>query len=249
MDKIPFDRCNEQNLFIAGQTGIGKTYFAKNILLPYILEHDKRQIIILDVKETEFDLGFIVSINAFQKIEDYAECSLGFWCKNKKRPRIITIKCKRFRMEQIELLFHYLCESYDKILIFDEASFYLKEYKHGRIPLYTNEFYRITTLSHNRRNNSILITQYPNDIPTEIIGSHQRGFLFYLYPKQIKYLSDANWIPNDKEFYQWDTTDLPISARGKFYEIPSNKVYSLKDNSILNEKPIDNIEKDKKVKN
>ena len=197
--KIPL----EDNLFIAGRTGSGKSYFFKNTILPKLMT-EKRQIIIIDMKK-EYDIGIKVNINSLDCIERIAEIEIGKYTLDKNKnpipPKILVIDAHRYQIDQIDMIFQYLNYSKNKILIFEESAFFFgtPKIKTGYLPEETEVFLRCGTNQHNHGHNIIFITQYPNDIPKKVLSVCSRGYLFYLSMAALQYLYDKQFIEDRPE--------------------------------------------------
>ena len=194
-----------KNLFIAGQTGSGKSYHVKTVILPDIIANDPRFRLIVDYKN-EYD-GDFVCVSKMTSPAKYDQV-YRYAVRHKKNQAVI--KMDRYDPEYFDVLFSYLNQCRDKILIFDEASFYFEDLKRGKIPFDTKRFFRSATLQHNQSHNVILITQSPQDIPKMILGQFQDGLIFYLKPFQLEYLYKAAFIPR---------ADYDFSEKYKFYKV------------------------------
>ena len=180
----------KQNLFIAGQTGSGKSYHVKNEILPDVIANDPRFRIIIDYKN-EYDGDFVL-VSKMTQPEKYGQ--VYHYAKKHKKNQVV-VKMDRYDPVYLDVFFTYLNDVQDKILIWDEASFYYEDLKRGKIPFETKKFFRSSTLAHNRNHNCILITQSPQDIPKMILGQFQSGLIFNLKPFQLEYLYHAAFIP------------------------------------------------------
>ena len=176
-----------KNTFIAGQTGSGKSYHVKNVIIPAL---DDRFKIIVDYKN-EY-AGNHVLISKMTTPQKYGD--VYHFCKEHKI-KTLVLKIDNYEPEYFDVLFTYLNDVSDKILIFDEASFYFEDLKKSHMPFETKRFFRSSTLPHNKNHNCILITQSPQDIPKIILGQFQEGFIFDLKPFQLEYLYSNAFIP------------------------------------------------------
>ena len=180
-----------KNIFIAGQTGSGKSYHVKNQIIPNL---DERFKIIVDYKN-EYT-GNYACISNMTSPDKYGE--IYHYCKE-HRIKTMVIKINNYDPDLLVILFQYLNDVSDKILIFDEASFFFEDLKRGDIPFEVKRFFRSSTLPHNKNHNVILITQSPQDIPKIILGQFQEGLIFNLKPFQLEYLYHNAFIP-EKEY-------------------------------------------------
>jgi hypothetical protein len=200
----------KKNIFIAGQTGSGKSFFVKHKLIPLFLKDDFRPLIILDMKN-EYDNGLKVDINQVKNPFDYAKIFAGEYTK--KAPKVLILKCMDYTTDDIERLLIYMNDSMNKILIWDESSFYFEDLKHKELPYEIKKFIRTKTLPHNANHNVIFITQSPQDIPKIVIGQCSKGYIFELMPFQLRYLYMNDFVPEKPENYTF-----PV-GKHKYYEI------------------------------
>ena len=219
------------NLMIAGRSGSGKSYHFEHTILPKLVKNDWRQIIILDMKG-QYKFGAIVDINDIENPMHLAEIAIGKHTKRKngklRPPRIITIVSRDYHVEQIENIFAYLNRTKNKIFVMEEAAFYFEDLKGRTIPPETKFYIRCSTGPHNKNNNMILITQYPNDVPSTFINMFGKGRIFYLPPKAIDYLCSKYFIADKR-----DEVLKEISPLGswKWYDIEKSMKEGLSDGS------------------
>lgn len=215
------DRWLEDNFLIAGRTKSGKSYHFEHEILPNILEKDYRPVIILDYKN-QYRGGSFVNLRNIPTAEHLAEIMNGVHTNGRKVKylRIISRNYNKIKIDNV--LFRYLCQSEPKIFVMEEGHFYFEELKNRRVPYWTKTFFRTSTGEHNiyedgtGGHNCILITQYPNDIPSTILNAFNEGHIFYLPPKSLKYLYDQKYFDED-----WKVIQKKVSPMGsyRFYDV------------------------------
>lgn len=209
----------DDNLLIAGRSRSGKSYHFSHTILPELLANDKRQIIILDMKG-QYKFGACVNISNIKNPRILADIAVGVYTKNKQgkpvKPKIITIRSQEYDVDQVEIIFSYLNMNMNKVFVMEEAAFYFEDLKGRVLPAETKYFIRCSTGAHNQNNNMILITQYPNDIPTPFLNMFGKGRIFYLPPKAVDYLCSKHFIVDDR-----DTVLKAISPLGswRWYDV------------------------------
>lgn len=180
------------NLFIAGRTGAGKSYYFEHEILPKLIHEDHRQIILLDFKD-QYKVGHYIDINDIEGPFHLAKIMTGEYNKGKK-PKLVNIKTGRFTVDRIEMIFSYLNQTQNKILIMEEGAFFFRKLNSRNLPEECEVYIRTQTGGHNANHNFILITQYPNDIPGSVIDAFSNGFLFFLPPRALTYLHHTNFL-------------------------------------------------------
>lgn len=203
------------SLFIAGQTGSGKSYYFEHRILPELLKDKEFQTILLDMKN-QYHMGLSAPLGQIKTPMDLANIEVGNYTKGRKPP-LVVLKADMFTPSQIETVFEYLCKAGKKVLVFEEAAFYFEDLKGKPVPFWTKRFFRQSLLPHNNDNRVILITQYPTDIPKLILGQLDKGIIFKLKDFQLKYLHEKDFLPSGPEAYPFpeDRADFV----GKFYEV------------------------------
>lgn len=190
-------------MMIAGRSRSGKSYHFEHAVLPELIKNDWRQIWILDMKG-QYMFGTCVNLKSIKGMKHMAEIAIGKHSPRGKdgklrAPRIITIRTPYYSVDEIEMVFAYMNRSANKILVMEEAAFYFEDLKKKTLPDETKYYIRCSTGDHNLNNNMVLITQYPNDVPTPFLNMFNKGRIFYLPPKAIDYLCSKNFIADDRE--------------------------------------------------
>lgn len=198
----PKNRWLDDNSLIAGRTKSGKSYYFEHEILPHINEEDFRPIIILDYKDQYF-IGDRIHICHLETAEKLSQVMRGEFTKGRK-PKVLRIIDQDYNPWRIDrVIFKYLCHASPKIFVMEEGHFYFEKYKHKPLPYYTRRFFRTMTGEHNMYpdgtggHNCIIITQYPNDIPSTVLNAFGDGAIFYLPPKSLKYLYDQKFLEDD----------------------------------------------------
>ncbi len=201
------------NAAIFGASGSGKTHLFKTKILPKLLKEDKRQMIILDLKN-EYD-GVIINSKQIKSPMQIAEIEVGKFTKDKK-PKILVIKFPEFfQRATVEIVWEYLCRADNKLLIFEECYFYFKYYKHRELSPWCSRFIRTATLKHNNNNNVICISQYVLDIPSIFLAQLREKYVFYLEDFQLNYLHRAGFLPKKPDEFEFDWKN----DKHKYYEL------------------------------
>lgn len=224
----------EDNMLIAGRSKSGKSYHFEHTILPELIKNDWRQIFILDMKG-QYKFGAVVPLAKIKDPMVLAKIATGQYTKDKngkpKPPRIITIHAGMYDPDQVEMIFYYMNRNVNKIFVMEESAFYFEDLKSRILPPETKYYIRCSTGSHNLNNNMIMITQYPNDIPTVFLNMFDMGRIFYLPPKAVDYLCSKYFIADDREVVM--KTISPLGCY-RYYDIRRNVLEST-DSPVLSD--------------